>query len=200
MYRHKDGIRLKKLSQEHLPLLLELKEESWWGTHGTLIINTDDQLRWYQQLTNRELYMVPHVDELPVGIACYTEIDWLGRCLNISGSIFKPYRRDEIVKPAFACGLDFAFEILNMQRVSAEVLETHLAAQQLEIGFLGFKVEGRKRKAVYKAGWYYDSLVLGLLREEWEQQERVQAYGGSCNLNFSHEKALENLNQVSNQA
>ena len=196
MYDHKDGIRLRKMHRGDLEALLELKQESWWGTHGTLISNVEDQLRWYEGLSNRELFMIAEKEFKPVGVAVYTNIDWVSRTLDISGSIYQYSRKPDIVKPAFAAGLDFAFEVLNMHRLSAEVLETNTAAQWLEINFLDFKVEGRKRQAVYKAGRYYDSLVLGLLREDWSQQERVLSYGGSCCKNFNHETASRSIGRL----
>ena len=136
----------------------------------------------------------------PIGVACFTEIDWFGHTCNISGSIYKEDRKEMegVVKPAFSAGLDFAFEVLNMQRVGAEVLETHAAAQKLEIGHLGFKIEGRRRRAVYKAGRYYDSIQLGILREEWVTSERVKSYEGCCNNNFDHkmaDRAIERFNR-----
>ena len=192
MYTHKDGIKLRKLHKGDLHSLLKLKEESWWGTHSTLIVNIEDQLKWYESIGHNQLYMIAlNSEDKAAGIACYTDIDWFSRSLNISGSIYKEFRRMDVVKPSFSCGVDFAFEVLNMQRVGAEVLETHSAAQHLEIGHLGFKVEGRRRRAVYKAGRYYDSILLGLLREEWESQDRVKGYAGCCNANFDHEKAQE---------
>jgi len=211
MYDHKDGIRLRKLHKGDLHTLLALKQESWWGTHSTLIVSIEDQIRWFDNIGRDSLYMIAEKSNgavtkestgfVPIGIACYTEIDWYGRTLNISGSIYKMYRPDweKVVKPAFSAGLDFAFEVLNMHRVGAEVLETHSAAQKLELGHLGFVMEGRRRKAVYKAGRYYDSIVLGLLRDEWEKHERVLKYGGCCNDNFDHDladRAIERFNRV----
>ena len=225
MYTHKDGIKLRKLHKGDLHSLLALKQESWWGTHATMIINIEDLLAWYESISEKELYMIAERDVesvgkdgkgfmgsevkrqgvIPVGIACYTEIDWFGHSCNISGSIYKPSRKDMegTVKPAFSAGLDFAFEVMNMQRVGAEVLETHAAAQQLEIGHLGFKIEGRRRRAVYKAGRYYDSIQLGILREEWVTNPRVTAYEGCCNDNFDHnlaDKAIKRFNRDSTVA
>jgi len=201
MYDHKDGIRLRKISRDDLRIFLALKKESWWGTHNTLIVNIDDQIEWYENIPHNEIYMTVEKrwsgsgDDYDsysyevVGIAGYTDIDWCGRTLNISGSIVKKHRINDIVRPSFSAGLDFAFEILNMQRVGAEVLECNPAAQSLEIGHLGFIVEGQRRRAVYKSGRYYDSIQLGLLREEWEEQERVKSYKGCCNINFDHKLA-----------
>jgi RimJ/RimL family protein N-acetyltransferase len=220
MYQHQDGIHLRKINKSDLHPLTALKQESWWGTHRTVICNAEDQLRWYESLGQDSLFMMAEsatatatakswtsvpkstAKMIPIGVACFTEIDWYSRTLNISGSIYKQFRKEwkDVVMPAFSAGLDFAFEVLNMHRVGAEVLETHAAAQKLELDHLGFVIEGRRRKAVYKAGRYYDSIQLGLLREEWEQHPRVQAYEhGCCNSNFDHvqaEKFVERFNQV----
>lgn len=188
MYSHGEGISLRKLCRSDLSVLYDLKQESWPWTHKTLVINEEDQEHWYQNRSDTELYMMAfHTIAGPVGIACYTDIDWLNRTCNISGSIFKKHRIETVVKASFAAGLDFAFEVLNMHRVGAEVLEQHVPAQKLEIDYLGFKVEGRRRQAVYKSGRYYDSLVLGILRSEWESSERVRGYGSTCNNNVNHD-------------
>jgi len=199
MYKHKEGITLRKLHKGDLHALMALKSESWWGTHGTSIINAEDQLKWYESLGHNNLAMMAEGEgntghNNAIGIALFTDIDWFARTLNLSGSVFKESRKmEEIVKPAFSCGLDFCFEVLNMQRVQAEVLETHAAAQKLEIGHLGMKVEGRRRRAVFKSGRYYDSIMLGILKEEWEQTERVKAHleskTGCCNDVFDHQQA-----------
>jgi RimJ/RimL family protein N-acetyltransferase len=203
MYKHKDGISFRKIEEHDLKRLLILKQESWWGTHKTLFLNMDDQKKWYETIPSNELYLIGYIDPnntgvtFPIGIAVYTDIDWISRSLKISGSIYREYRSNIRNKAAFAGGLDFAFEVLNMQRVEAEVIQYHVAAQKLEIDYLGFKVEGIKRKAVYKSGVYYDSIILGLLREEWEKQGRVLAYGGSCNCNIDHAQVAKLIHRFS---
>jgi RimJ/RimL family protein N-acetyltransferase len=193
MYRHKQGMSLKKVHIGDLHALLDLKNESWWGTHGTSIINIDDQRNWYNSLNHHNLAMMVCSENTPVGVSLFLNIDWYARTLDLSGSIFKDHRKPDIIKPSFACVLDFCFEILNMHRVSAEVIETHLTAQKLEIGYLGFNVEGRRRKSVYKSGKYYDSILLGILRDEWENSDRVKKFlesdTGCCNDVFDHVQA-----------
>jgi len=184
MYRHKEGIELRKLSRSDLPFVEDLKRESWWGTHKTLIGNTEDCQKWFDSIPSDQLFMIAYSNTLPIGLACYTNIDWISQTMSISGSITKNSRQKDIVQPAFCAGLDFAFEMLNMRRLEAEVLEYHNAAFQLETGLLGFRVEGRKKQAVYKCGKYYDSIMLGLLREEWAASNRIQTYKGCCNHSF----------------
>lgn len=184
MYHHKDGIWVRKVAREDLPQLLALKAESWWGTHSALIANMDDQIRWFERMSDREMCIMVMQGTNAVGVGVYTEIDWVGRSMSVSGSIFKEYRTPETVKAAFAAGLDFVFEMLNMRRVSAEVLACNVVAQRIHLEHLRFRIEGCRREAVYKCGRYYDSILLGLLRTEWERQDRVLAYGGSCNTSF----------------
>ena len=43
MYKHKNGITLIKITQQDLPLLLNLKNESWFGTHNISFVNEYDQ-------------------------------------------------------------------------------------------------------------------------------------------------------------
>jgi hypothetical protein len=86
--------------------------------------------------------------------------------------------------------------MLNLQRLNAEVMQYNAAAFTIDVEHLGFKVEGIKRKAVYKCGQYYDSILLGLLREEWETQPRVQALEGCCNRMMRLDKIEDNINYI----
>jgi len=189
MYHHKNCMKLRKVNRSDLPKLFELKCESWWGTHTTPIINMDDQVRWYESIPENMLCMIIEQGQNSAAVYLITDISHLNRSAKISGSVFKSHRRSDIIKDCCAAGVDFAFEILNLHRLEAEVLECNHAAQQYEVDYLEFKIEGRRRQAVYKCGRYYDSLIIGLLREEWERQDRVKSYGGSCNRIFDHDKA-----------
>ena len=198
-YNHKDGVTLRKMGAEDVHDLYNLKK-GWSSVHNTLIVNKEDQARWHEHMPCSQLAMIAMVYGQGwenIGISLYSDIDWIGRTLSLSGSIYNSWRSRPIAKKAFACGLDFAFEILNMHRVTAEVLVTNTPVQYLDLDYLKFEVEGKKRKAVYKAGQYYDSLVLGMLREDWDKHSRVLAYGGSCCKDFDHEEAGLAINRFS---
>ena len=199
MYNHKDGVVLRKLERSDLPDLLSLKKESWWGTHTTQISNLDDQNKWFDNIPKNQLFLIGETLDSKtekIGIAVFTNIDWINRSLNISGSLFKKYR-GRYAYAGFCAGLDFAFEILNMNRVDAEVIEYHATARILEIDKLGFIVEGKKRQAVFKCGRYYDSLSLGMLKNDWCNCERVKKYGSSCNLNFDPDRFEKIIKKIS---
>ena len=68
--------------------------------------------------------------------------------------------------------LRYAFHELGAQRVSLTVYEYNPRALRV-YEKVGFRVEGRSRQDVAKEGRRYDSIWMGLLREEW-----LQAQGG----------------------
>lgn len=62
--------------------------------------------------------------------------------------------------------IEHGFFNLNLRRLQLEVLEYNKVAQNL-YKKVGFKEEGRKRKAVFKNGKYVDEIIMGLLREDY---------------------------------
>jgi len=62
--------------------------------------------------------------------------------------------------------LKFAFETMNLERVTAEIYEYNEASIKL-FESLGFVKEGRLRKAKYMDGKYWDIIIYGLLRDEY---------------------------------
>jgi RimJ/RimL family protein N-acetyltransferase len=187
MYTHKNGTTFRKVEEEDLKILLDLKNESWWGTHSVLFANMRDQRRWFENLGDKQVFTIIR-DQAVMGVCVISDVDFISRKASISGSVVKEFRKNNNPRLIFEAGIDFAFEMFNFNRLEAEVLESNYSAQLLEVNFLGFTVEGKKRMAVYKAGRYYDSIVLGLLRSEWEQQARVKMMRG-CNITVDHDKA-----------
>lgn len=191
MYTHKEGVTLRKIEPSDLHYLLDLKKDTWWGTHGMLVANIQDQIEWYKSIPSNALYLIAAYDHRTVGVASITDIDWMSGVMDISGIAHKNARGKKckdgnlmLSEAGFMAGIDFCFEVLNAHRLNAEVLETNYASLSLQLDSIGFSYEGRKRKSTYKCGRYYDSIVIGLLREDWERQQRVISYGGCCNTNL----------------
>jgi RimJ/RimL family protein N-acetyltransferase len=64
--------------------------------------------------------------------------------------------------------LDIAFLTLNLNRVYLYVYEYNERARHV-YEKLGFKTEGRLRQDCFWDGRYWDSIVMGILREEWKK-------------------------------
>lgn len=69
--------------------------------------------------------------------------------------------------------LRYAFDELNLQRISLSVLEGNARALR-SYEKCGFQYEGRERHAWAYDGRRWDEVYMGLLREEWEAMNNEQ--------------------------
>jgi len=186
MYNHKNGICLRKIERDDLTLLKNLKNESWFGTHHTTFLNDLDQNRWFESLDNRNTLILIAIDiqtDNKVGLYKIMNIDWMNRTYDSAHDVFKEFRGCGWSKPVICAGTDFAFEVLNMNRIDGQVLENNIASRK-SAEYAGFKEEGIRRKSIYKCGEYLNSIHIGILREDWVELERIKQYGGICNTSY----------------
>ena len=66
--------------------------------------------------------------------------------------------------------IDYGFKELNLRRITSYVYEFNLRSKNMHLS-LGFQEEGCYRKDVYKNGRFWNKIILGLLREEWEERK-----------------------------
>ena len=99
-------------------------------------------------------------------------IDWVNRSTELGIVIFrKEYWNKGYGTKAIDLMLKYAFEYLNMNRVSLKVYEYNERAIHV-YEKCGFKVEGRLRKAKFFKGRYWDVLVMSILRDEYFESRR----------------------------
>jgi RimJ/RimL family protein N-acetyltransferase len=70
--------------------------------------------------------------------------------------------------------LRYAFLEMRMQKYNLRCLETNAAVIR-HAALLGCREEGRVRRAVFTNGRFYDELLFGLTREEFEAKEAERA-------------------------
>lgn len=169
-----NGIRLRKLEESDLDLLLELKHESWPYTHRTTISNRGDQQRWFQSLGGdihapKNLVLSASLAEQAssptFGIFKCFDADYINRNAQVGWDIFAAHRGQGLGRRLVSTGIAFCFDILNLQRLTAEILADNDRSRRCAEG-CGFQNEGRHREAVYRKGRYVDSLIFGLLRSD----------------------------------
>ncbi len=66
--------------------------------------------------------------------------------------------------------LRYAFHEMRLQKYNVRCLETNAAVIR-HLSLLGCKEEGRIRRSVFTDGRFYDELLFGLTREEFEAKE-----------------------------
>jgi RimJ/RimL family protein N-acetyltransferase len=187
MYKHKNGITLVKLEESDLNLLKILKNESWFGTHKINFVNDLNQKRWFENINDNNTLILKAINDLTgedVGLYKINNIDWINRKYDSAHDVFKDKRGEGYSKKILEAGVDFGFEILNMNRLDTEVLENNIASLKSAI-WVGFIKEGIKKKSIYKCNQYLDSIFLGIIRSDWEELDRVKKYNGVCNFSYT---------------
>ncbi|GEO28112.1 acetyltransferase [Alicyclobacillus acidoterrestris] len=141
---------------EHRALAWEDYLETWKNR-----VNQDD--RWVIEVGSKVIGTVSYYWEhkpsnwLEMGIGIYDHHYWSGGCGTKALSLW----------------IDHLFDTLPLVRVGFATWSGN--HRMIRVGEkLGMQLEGRLRKCRYYNGTYYDSIRMGLLREEWEEvKERI---------------------------
>jgi [ribosomal protein S5]-alanine N-acetyltransferase len=67
---------------------------------------------------------------------------------------------------AVSQAVDYAFDVLDLDRITAEVFADNTRSMRLLEG-VGFVRDGIMRESIHRDGQRVDELILGLLRREW---------------------------------
>jgi RimJ/RimL family protein N-acetyltransferase len=109
----------------------------------------------------------PLVDERLIGFLRIAHVQWVhgAGLINLaigSSGDWEPYARE-----ALEMALNYAFDELNLFRVTMRVSEDDLALREL-LSDANFTLEVRQRQAVFRGGQYFDRMAFGMLRPEWQ--------------------------------
>lgn len=119
-------------------------------------------------------------DDRPIGGIELDGIDWIvgnawvGIGIGERDSWGKGYGTD-----AMRVILRFAFDQLNLRRVSLSVFEFNARAIR-SYEKAGFHQEGRARKWMNRAGQRWDVIYMGILRSEWEATQAINRLENLC--------------------
>ncbi len=141
-------------------------------------LSMEEEEDWFQRVLSRPRWERPLSIEVRegrawvlIGTVGFSKIDWLNRWAELGIAIGeKAYWDQGYGTEAVQAMVAIAFTLLNLNRVQLEVYEfNHRGRKAYEK--VGFRLEGRRRQARYLGGRYHDSLIMAVLREEWEPPE-----------------------------
>lgn len=121
-------------------------------------------------------YIIESPKDGAMGLVCLENIDWRNRSFQVPIKLKKG--KSSIVGigiDAHIAMLRFAFDELQMYRAWGTVLEYNQASLNMQKR-CGYTIEGRKRRAIYKSGKYYDLILTGLLRDEYYNFIQEEGY------------------------
>lgn len=162
----------RKVREEDLCDLLSLKEDSWLYTHHISFLNLADQKSFFDNLQSnvtqpKNLLLIACVGNKSIGMFFIANIDYVSRTADVGWAIFAPYRGQKYGLKLVMAGTNICFQILNLRRLSCEILYDNVASLKCA-AHAGYVHEGVKRESVHKLGKYVDSIVLGVLIEEFK--------------------------------
>ena len=160
-----DSISLEKITKKDLPFINEVRNEVCKEyLHDSQIFTLKQTEEWFEK-TNPMFYMIKFKDE-NVGYFRTSNYSKENKNIYIGADLHKDWRGKGIAKEAYKMFINFLFETLNFHKISLEVLSTNETAYNLYLK-LGFIEEGKKRQEVLKDNVWVDSIIMSILKSEW---------------------------------
>ncbi len=143
-------------------------------------ISKIQQNKWLESNQNNQNQIRLVIDtneDGAVGFANIINIDWKNRSAFHGIKIVnKKFMRRGIGTDTVMAVMKYAFEELQLNRLDGSIIVYNEPSRRLYCDRCGWKVEGVRRKAVFKNNKYHDELIVGILREEYYELVRNNNY------------------------
>jgi len=126
-------------------------------------------LEWWEKISKdqKQLRMIYTVDDDPVGLAKFINIDHVNKNCVLGADIHKTHRKQGHAKHMWRLMLEKCFDDMCLYRVSLTTASFNVVGQHV-YRKLGFLEEGRLIRSLYRDDHYYDQICMYLLREDWK--------------------------------
>lgn len=152
-----EGIRRFNLEVE-LPVTAEMVREQ------------AEKYAHFQNMEHATIFAVETLEGELVGTITLHSRDEKNGRFSMGLRIYRPYRRRGYAEEAARILLRYGFYELRCQKANSACMEHNEGSIRLHEK-LGFKVEGRRRRHIYTNGRYYDDILFGMTREEFDEEE-----------------------------
>lgn len=175
-----ERIRLSSISNNDLPQLA-----TWLSDFGlqrlvnpgmSIPFNVDDLLNpegWFQTDLKNEKSRVFAIrtreDSVFIGTCAIVSINTFTHCAEIGINLANPdYRGKGYGGEVMSLLMRYGFEQLNLNRLNLRVMSFNTRAIRL-YERLGFQHEVHEREVLFHDGKYFDQILMGILRSEWQE-------------------------------
>lgn len=167
-------IKLRAYKSNEIERVLELIED--YNLRSTLSVGTIFPLSYESQKGFIDKNMTPNGELFNFAIESLATNEYIGGCginnLDRKNSIAtvglwigKEYQGLGFGSDSLRVLCKFLFEEMNIHKIKLNYFEFNEAAKKCYKA-VGFKEEGRNRKELYRHGRYYDTISMGLFRDE----------------------------------
>lgn len=126
-------------------------------------VTREEQKAWFLKINmsrrNRRYTVLSKETSEIVGLVRLDEIDLVNRNAIIGLDIGINFRRQGFASEIYECIINYAFNALNLHRLSLVTLENNIAAQNLYTK-LGFKKEGVLTEAILRDGEFKNLICM----------------------------------------
>ncbi|MFJ7830307.1 MAG: GNAT family N-acetyltransferase [Peribacillus sp.] len=175
-------VRLRNVQQDDLKTLWSLRygeENPMWKKWDTpysaneimdypTYINNEMKLRRYDQKLGVFSELLIEREHQIIGSVVYYWENEPARWLEIGITIYEPrYWNGGYGTEAISLFIPYLFQNLTIERIGLTTWSGNERMMTVAEK-VGMQLEGRIRKCIYHDGIYYDSIKMGMLREEWQ--------------------------------
>lgn len=168
------GMQLRQVREDDHPWLVELHNDPAVLRNLTdpRPITMAGHRDWFREVARdvNQTRLIFEVDGARVGFAKFYAFDRPNRCRALGADIHGAHRGKGLAKPMWTMMLDACFEpsvIDPLHRVSLTTAEYNHVAQNVYRD-LGFMVEGRLTRSLYRDGRFHDQVCMYMLKSDWE--------------------------------
>ncbi|MBU5427919.1 GNAT family N-acetyltransferase [Tissierella pigra] len=176
-------VTLRAMEEEDQELLREMVNdpdiEKMVGGYS-FPISKSQQNNWFNNNVNNQnniRLIIETEEDGAVGFANIVNIDWKNRSAFHGIKIAnKKFGSRGIGTDTVMAVMRYAFEELQLNRLDGTIIKYNEPSRKLYCDKCGWKVEGIKRKSVFKQNDYHDELIVGILKEEYEELIKLNNY------------------------
>jgi RimJ/RimL family protein N-acetyltransferase len=182
-----ERVRLRAIEEDDLPRYVKWfnDPEMIQGLNQFIPMSLKEEQQWFEDMLKREpierslAIEIKKGDEwLHVGGCGLFDFDHRARRAEFGITIGeKKYWDQGFGTEATQLILGFGFETLNLERIGLCVFEDNERALHV-YEKIGFVVEGKLRKHRFHDGKYYDTILMSILREEWQMGSKRERSNG----------------------
>lgn len=135
---------------------------------------------WFQKLKDDHLNQRLAIDSVDcglIGISSIMNIDWRnnhawhGIMLGDKDTRRKGYGFDAVMAT-----MKYAFEEMHLERLDGAIIEYNSISYSFYCKKLGWQEEGRRRNWYFRKGRYWDKIVVGITREDYDNLIQKTGY------------------------
>ena len=160
-------ITFKKIKEEDLQFLNYVRNEYCEEfLHDSRQFTLEETKEWFYKY-NPDFYIIT-LDDERIGYFRLSNYSDVNKNIYIGADISPKFKGKGLGKLSYEKFIPFLFESYNLNKISLEVLSNNIIALNL-YKKLGFVTEGVKRQEGYKNNQWVDSIIMSILKNEYEK-------------------------------